>query len=114
MQADIRDVLASRYGTERDFPEWSPPFFHAVGILDELWSAEDHSVGKEGARDVGPPMPEDEKQEVSTERKDEEEGTRMREKEAEASLLSVSWSPRVSNVSAHPHPWTGHQTQSNA
>jgi hypothetical protein len=36
MQADIRDAICDRYGTETDFPSWTKPFLHAVGIMNKL------------------------------------------------------------------------------
>jgi hypothetical protein len=36
MQADIRDALCDRYGAETDFPSWTKPFLHAVGIMNKL------------------------------------------------------------------------------
>jgi hypothetical protein len=36
MQADIRDALCDKYGAETDFPSWTKPFLHAVGIMNKL------------------------------------------------------------------------------
>lgn len=41
MQADIRDALCDKYGAETDFPSWTKPFLHAVGIMNKLADLEE-------------------------------------------------------------------------
>lgn len=36
---DIKETLSARYGAESDFPTWTTPFIHAVGVFEELESA---------------------------------------------------------------------------
>jgi hypothetical protein len=33
---DIKETLSARYGAESDFPSWTTPFIHAVGVYEEL------------------------------------------------------------------------------
>jgi hypothetical protein len=41
MQADVRDALCDKYGAETDFPSWTKPFLHAVGIINKLADIEE-------------------------------------------------------------------------
>jgi hypothetical protein len=38
---DIKQTLSTRYGAESDFPTWTTPFIHAVGVFEELELAVD-------------------------------------------------------------------------
>jgi hypothetical protein len=40
-QIDIKHALSAKYGAEADFPSWTTPFIHAVGLLEKL---EEHVI----------------------------------------------------------------------
>jgi hypothetical protein len=88
MQADIKDALSGKYGNK--FPDWTVPFLHAVGILDDLKGPEASVIAKGEAEDAESKVPRDIQQEVSKGSKQTEKDAKIRREDAEASLISVS------------------------
>jgi hypothetical protein len=81
MQADIRDALRDKYGFETDFPSWTKPFLHAVGIMNKLANIEEETRGMGSVGDA----------DTATEASEAgEEGDEDAGSDDGASLLSVS------------------------
>jgi hypothetical protein len=83
-QIDIKRTLAAKYGEEADFPSWTTPFIHAVGLLEKV---ED--------QDIPPDLPaemirRENGERFSAEIPAEEKELQRLEKEAVANLESVS------------------------
>lgn len=90
MQANLKDALSDKYGAERDFPGWTAPFLHAVGILDKLGSVEEHLTEKKEARDLDRSIATGVKLGLSKEVEGLEGSVEKRDEKAEANLISVS------------------------
>lgn len=92
MQASIKDALSGRYGTETDFPKWTKPFLHAVGIMNKLAEIGDENGDMGSAGDA----------ETATDASGaEEDGDGDAGSDDGASLLSVSDIFSVRNVDAN-------------
>jgi hypothetical protein len=92
MQADIKDALCGKYGAECNFPSWTKPFLHAVGIMNKLTD-----IGEE-IRDESHVGDADTATEAS---EAGEEGDSDAESDDGESLLSVSCIVSLRNVDAN-------------